>query len=79
MTPEEFKVKQEYEQLDYKVLHVGCPDLLCFKYDKETDKINDVIFVEVKRGKDRLSYEQAIWKKVLEQIKDAKYVLRYFK
>ena len=78
MTPEEYQVKKKYEEGGYKMLHVGCPDFLGFKYNEQTDTFSDIIFVEVKKGKDKLSYEQAVWKRVLEQIKDARYIMEYF-
>ena len=78
MTPEEYQIKKKYEEGGYKMLHVGCPDFLGFKYNEQTDTFSDIIFVEVKKGKDKLSYEQAVWKRVLEQIKDARYIMEYF-
>ena len=64
----EDKIRKNYEELGYKVLHKGCPDFLIFKYDKKTKKFSDVQFIEVKAGSDKLSYEQAVFKKVLKSL-----------
>lgn len=64
----EEKVRRRYEKLRYSVLHEGWPDFIIFKYGKKNKKFSDVQFVEVKTGRDRLSYEQAVCKKVLESL-----------
>ena len=64
----EDKVRIKYERLGYKVLRNGAPDFLMFKYNKEEDKMSDIIFVEVKTKQDKLSYEQSVYRKVLESL-----------
>lgn len=74
MNDNELKVREKYEKQGWKVLRGGSPDFLCLKV--EDGKIVDVLFIEVKYGGDRLSYEQAVYKKAIKFLK-AKYKLEY--
>ena len=66
----EKQVLEQYEKEGWKTVRCGAPDFLFIKIDK--DKITDFFFDEVKCPDASLSYEQAIWKKVLELL-GAKY------
>lgn len=70
----ELKILRELEEEGWKVLNRGAPDFLCLKINN--DKIKRVKFVEVKAGSDELTYEQSIYKKVLEKL-GGKYEVRY--
>lgn len=70
MNENEEKVIEKYKREGWKVLRGGAPDFLMLKVDGE--EIVDFEFVEAKTPRDRLSYEQAIYKKVLEKL-GAKY------
>lgn len=70
----EIKVLKELEDDGWKVLNRGAPDFLCIKVDN--GNIEDFKFVEVKAGSDQLTYEQAIYKKVLEAL-GAQFEIRY--
>jgi predicted Holliday junction resolvase-like endonuclease len=78
MTPEEVQTKIKYEAQGYKMLHNGCPDFMGFKLGPNGE-IKDIIFVEVKRGQDHLSFAQQVWRKaILEAIPNASYQLEYY-
>jgi len=70
----EIKVLKELESDGWKVLNRGAPDFLCIKVSN--GNIEDSKFVEVKAGSDKLTYEQAIYRKVLKQL-GAQYEIRY--
>jgi len=68
----EKRVIEKYEKEGWKTLRGGAPDFLFLKV--ENGKIKDSIFVEVKTEGKGLTYEQSIYKKVLENL-GAKYVV----
>lgn len=74
MNDNELKVREKYEKQGWKVLRGGAPDFLCLKV--EDGKIVGVLFIEVKYGRDRLSYEQAVYKKAIKFLR-AKYKIEY--
>jgi len=61
----EKQILKKYEKKGYKTVRCGCPDFLFIKTNN--GEIIESIFVEVKSPQDHLSYEQYIWKLVLEQ------------
>ena len=67
MNDRELQVKQQYEEKGWKVLRNGAPDFLMFKTLESTNATYDVLMVEVKSTKDRLSYEQSIYREIMEQ------------
>ena len=72
----EERVKKSYEENGYTVIHSGAPDFLCFKRGRTI--INDerivapsmieIIFVEVKSRRDKLSKNQLLWKEALTRM-----------
>lgn len=60
----ELKVLKSYEQKGYHTIRCGSPDFLFVK--TKDGNIVESLFVEVKSPVDNLSYEQFIWKKVIE-------------
>lgn len=66
----ELKVVKKYEVEGWKTLRGGAPDFLFLRV--KDGKIKDAVFVEVKREGDRLTYEQSIYKEILERM-GAKY------
>lgn len=63
--PREEKVAEKYKASGWKVLRGGAPDFLMLKV--EDGKIREVVAVEVKSPKDRLKYEQKVYKMILEK------------
>lgn len=70
----ERKIEEKYRKKGYTALRGGAPDFVFLKV--KDGKILDFIFVEVKYGHDKLSYEQKVYKKILERM-NAKYKLEY--
>ena len=66
----ELEVVKKYEKEGWKTLRGGAPDFIFVKVDN--GKIKDFIFVEAKTLSDKLSYEQTIYRKILESL-GAKY------
>lgn len=64
----EEKIRREYEEKGFKVLRNGSPDFVAFKYNEKTETFSDIIFIEVKAGSDKLSYEQMVYKKILKSL-----------
>ena len=62
----EKEVLNRYEAEGWKVLRGGAPDFLMLKVND--GEIEDALFVEVKSPSDKLSYEQAIYRKILERL-----------
>jgi hypothetical protein len=67
----ELLVLKKYESQGWKVIRGGAPDFLMLKVNG--GKIEDFIFVEVKNPNSELTYEQAIYREVLEKRLGAKY------
>jgi hypothetical protein len=67
----ELEVAKRYGAEGWRVIHGGAPDLLCIKV-AESGGILDAEFVEVKSGRAGLTYEQKVYRKVLETL-GAKY------
>jgi hypothetical protein len=65
MNDAEWRVKEKYEKEGYVVVHIGAPDFLCFKYNKNLGSMTDIIFVEVK-DKNHLTKSQWAWRIALE-------------
>lgn len=57
-----------YEMAGWKMLRNGAPDFLAIDYDEETDTFREVRGVEVKSPSDSLTYEQRVWRRVLEHL-----------
>lgn len=66
----EKKVLEKYEEKGWRPLRGGAPDFLMLKVND--GNIEDFEFVEVKNGNASLTYEQEIFRKVLEKL-GAKY------
>lgn len=63
--PREERVAERYRENGWKVLRGGAPDFLMLKVENE--EILDVLAIEVKSHRDQLSYEQLVYKKILER------------
>lgn len=74
MNKNELEILNKYKKQGYTYLRGGAPDFVFLKTNN--GKIKDFIFVEVKYGNDRLSYEQRVYKKILEKL-NAKYKLEH--
>lgn len=61
----ERKVAERYQADGWRVLRNGAPDFLMLKV--EDGEILDIRAVEVKSPGSRLSYEQAVYRKVFEK------------
>lgn len=68
----EKKVLEKYEAMGWKTVRGGAPDFLFLRV--EDGKIVDFCFVEVKRPNSELTYEQEIYRMVLERL-GAKYIV----
>ena len=66
----ELEVLKQYEAKGWRVLRGGAPDFLMLKVDD--GRIVDFEFVEVKTEGSQLTYEQAIYKEILNKL-GAKY------
>ena len=66
----ELEVVKKYEEQGWKTLRGGAPDFVFLKVNN--GEIQDILFVEVKSRGDWLTYEQDIYRKVLEKL-NAKY------
>ena len=75
MNKNELQILERYRKKGYTYLRGGAPDFVFLKTEK--GKIKDVIFCEVKYGNDRLTYEQQVYRKIIEEFLKAKYVLEY--
>lgn len=62
----ELEIVKKYESQGWRTLRGGAPDFIFLKTDNE--KITDFMFVEVKANGDKLTYEQAIYRKILEML-----------
>lgn len=65
MNPREEEVADRYLNRGWKVLRGGAPDFLMLRV--ESGEIGEIMAVEVKSPMTDLSYEQRVYKKVLEQ------------
>jgi predicted Holliday junction resolvase-like endonuclease len=72
----EKQILEQYEKQGWKTIRCGSPDFLFLKTNN--GDIKDFIFVEVKSYNSNLSYEQFIWKKILEKL-GAKYRIEVIK
>ena len=60
-------IKKKYKKLGYKCLHnKGFCDFIFFKVID--NKPTDIVFCEVKSKKDRLRYEQQVFRKIIESL-----------
>ncbi len=67
MNRRERKIKKEELQKGRKLLRNGAPDFLSYEVDKNGQVIkNTVIAIEVKSPTGQLTYEQAVWRLILE-------------
>ena len=66
MRSPEKAVCEEYVKKGYKSLNSGSPDFVFYK--EKDGNISDVIFVEVKNGKDFLSDKQILYSKILKSL-----------
>jgi len=72
----EKRVLEKYEANGWKTVRGGAPDFLFLKVEDE--EIKDFCFVEVKRPNSELTYEQEIYRRVLESL-GAKYIVEVVK
>lgn len=74
MNQNEKNIRKKYLKEGWKCLRGGSPDFVFVK--TKNGEVKDVIFVEVKYGYNKLSYEQAVYRKVLEFL-GVKYKIEY--
>ena len=72
MNENEVEVAKRYEAEGYSVIRGGAPDFLCVRV--VSGEIVEAVFVEVKSSGRGLTYEQAIYRRVLESL-GAKFVV----
>lgn len=65
---------EEMEKKDWEPLRKGAPDFLFVK--AKNDEIKEVKFVEVKSPGERLTFDQAMWRRILEEELNADYDLK---
>ena len=63
MNTREKHIKQKYEAEGWKALRNGAPDFIMLKI--ENGNIADMLAVEVKSPKDKLRYEQKVYRDIL--------------
>jgi len=61
----EKEVREKYEKHDFKVIHKGAPDFLCYQTDKD-GLMQNITFVEVKQNSSELTVEQKLWREALK-------------
>jgi len=59
-------IKVKYESEGWRMLRNGAPDFIALKVD-EAGNILEIKGVEVKSPKDKLTYEQAVYRKVFQK------------
>lgn len=69
----ETKVSKKYEKEGWITIRGGAPDFLFIK--GKNNKITDVEFVEVKSKLDKLTWEQMMWRRILQEYFNAHYKL----
>lgn len=73
MNDNEMHIAQRYIDEGWTLIRGGAPDFLFIK--SENDKLVDCIFVEVKTPNDFLSFEQGVYKRLIEEFLGQKYKL----
>jgi len=66
MNQREQTIKAKYESEGWRMLRNGAPDFIALKVD-EAGNILKIKGVEVKSPKDKLTYEQAVYRKVFQK------------
>lgn len=67
MNYRELYIANKYRKEGWKPIHTGAPDFVMLKV--EDRKILDMLAVEVKSKKGKLTYEQKVWKEIFEKAK----------
>jgi hypothetical protein len=67
VTESEKQIVEKYMREGWRVLRGGAPDFLMLKVN-EQGEIEDILFVEVKYKGRKLTYEQQVYRKVLEKL-----------
>lgn len=65
MNYREHAIAEKYKKQGWIPIHKGAPDFIMIKHDGS--EITDMRAIEVKSSKDKLTYEQKIWRDIIRK------------